>query len=77
MYGSRDSLHPEGEWTGSQGGSSKKDDETGNETTFLEITLNNDILDKLMWRAVSGINSYEENEKKVDRDIWLGWCKVL
>ena len=39
--------------------------------------LNNYNLHKLMRKAVSGINSYEGNKKKVDRDIWSGWCEVL
>ena len=58
----------------------KKDDAKGNETIVArnEIkTLNNDNLEKLMRKAMSGIKSYEYNEKKVDRFIWSGWFKVL
>ena len=50
----------------------KKDDAKGNETIVAineNKTLNNDNLEKLMRKAMSGIKSYEGNEKKVDRFI--------
>ena len=50
----------------------KKDDAKGNETIVARNenkTLNNDNLEKLMRKAMSGIKSYEGNEKKVDRFI--------
>ena len=49
-----------------------KDDAKGNETIVARNenkTLNNDNLEKLMRKAMSGIKSYEGNEKKVDRFI--------